>query len=62
MAKGKDLKEYVVRGTNIRHDGKLYREGEVIKLSAKEAKRLASFLEEVKKEEKAASGGNKQEG
>lgn len=64
------MKEYIVRGTNIRHNGKLYREGEKIKLSSKDAKRLAKFLEEPKKEGKAASGkkeeptegGKKQEG
>jgi len=60
------MKEYVVRGTNIRHNGKLYREGEKIKLSSKEAKRLGKFLEEPKKEEpkeeKPSQGGKKQEG
>ena len=58
------MKEYIVRGTNIRHNGKLYREGAKIKLAAKDAKRLAKFLEEPKKEEprkEPAEGEKKQD-
>lgn len=60
------MKEYIVRGTNILHNGELYRAGSRIKLSSKDAKRLAKFLEEPKKEEpkkeKPSQGGKKQEG
>ena len=58
----KALKTYVVVGTNIRHNGKLYREGETIKLSAKAAQRLSRFLKEVEEEKaKTESQAAKQE-
>jgi hypothetical protein len=51
--------KYKVKGTNIKHNGKLYKEGSEIELSKTDAERLKGYIEEVKKEEVNKEGGKK---
>lgn len=63
----KAIKAYVVTGTDIWHNGKLFRDGETIELIAADAKRLKDLVTPVKtvkatddteKPEQAEKAGN----
>lgn len=42
------MKQYLIKNSDIMHNGKIFPEGSTINLDDKDAKSLSSFLEEIK--------------
>ena len=53
------MAKYIVKGTDIRHNGELYPEGSEIELTDKEAKSLEAYIGKIEAETKGTKGGKK---